>query len=221
MQSVDASGCHIRNEEQNLVFTFSPAKLDLAQSQSQDVSELLAPGEFAAIAEEFCECVVRTLEVDSFPRIGFRLWTLYSTDSLEDASSRIGRMSFFSPCDALVHLGELAYVSHSVVIARPRIMVRVAVTPFEQQIQLAPSVIAAAKKEAHKQSKDQRTALIQKMKAKKAIKAYPSVGMMIDLDSYIEEVPYPNEVSARTFVEEAMEEFGVISDEILSAKEYS
>ncbi len=220
VQSVDLNGCHIRNEDQNLVFTYSPTKLDLTQSQSQDVSELLPHGGFAAIAEEFSEIVVRTLEVNSFPRIGFRLYTLYGTESVEDASSRIGRMSFFSPCKALTDLGELSHVSHTVVIARSKYMVRVAATPFEQQIQLAPSVIADARKDAHKHWKDQKKVLIQKMKAQKAIKAFPPLGIMIDMDAYIEEVPYPEQVSSRTFIEEAAKDFDVIREAILLEEDH-
>jgi len=219
VQSVDLDGCHIWNEDQNLVFTYSSTKLDLTQSQSQDVSELLPQGEFAAIAEEFSEVVVRTLEVNSFPRIGFRLWTLYGTESVEDASSRIGRMSFFSPRKALIDLGELSHASLAVVIARSRHMVRVAATPFEQQIQLAPSVIAVAKEDAHTHWKDQRKVLIRKMKAQKAIKAFPSVGILIDLDAYIEEVPYPEQVSSRTFIEEATKDFDVIREAVLSEED--
>jgi hypothetical protein len=215
LQSVDLNGCHIRKEDENLTFTYSSTKLDLTQSQSEDVSDLLSAGEFAAIAEEFSEIVVRTLEVNVFPRIGFRLWTLYETESLDDASSRIDRMSFFFPCRALVDLGERSHVSHTVVIARSSHLVRVAATPFEQQIHLAPSVIAAAKKEAHKHWKDQRKVLMQKMKAKKAIKAYPSLGIMIDMDAYIEEVPYPDQVSSRTFIEEATRDFELIREAIL------
>jgi hypothetical protein len=54
------------------------------------------------------------------------------------------------------------------------------------------------------------------VRAQKAIKAYPAVGVMIDLDAYIEEVPYPAEVSARTFIEEAITDFDVICEAILS-----
>jgi hypothetical protein len=219
LQSVDVNGCHIRNEDQNLVFSYSFTKLDLAQSQSQDLSELLPPGEFAAIAEEFSEAVVRALELDFFPRVGFRVWTLYGTQSVDDASSRIGRMSFFSPSKALMGLGDLSYVSHGVVIARPKCMVRIAATPFEQQVHLAPSILAAARAEPHKHEKDQRKVLIQSLKARKAMKAYPSVGLMIDLDAYIEEAPYPDEVSVRTFIEEAMQDFDVISKTILSEED--
>ena len=216
MHSIDHNGCHIWNEDRNLIFTYSSTKLDLTQSQNQDLPDLLPPGEFAAIAEEFSEAVVQALEVDSFPRIGFRLWTLYGTESVEDASSRISRMSFFSPCKALIELGELSYASHGVVVARPKQKVRVAATPFEQQVRLAPSLIAAAREESHKHDKEQNKLLIQKMKAQKAIKAYPAAGMMIDLDAYIEEVPYSEQVSAISFIEDAMGDFGVICEAILS-----
>ncbi len=217
LQSIDLNGCHIWNEDDNLVFTYSPTKLDLTQSQNQDVPDLLPTGEFAAIAEEFSEAVVRALEVNSFPRIGFRLWTLMGTESIEDASSQISRMSFFSPCKALTDLGELSYMSHGVVVARSKHMVRVAATPFEQQVRVPPSVLAAARVESHKHGTGQDKLLIRKLKAQKAIKAFPSVGVMIDLDAYIdEEVPYPEQVSAHTFVEEAMGDFDVIRKAILS-----
>jgi hypothetical protein len=215
VHSVDVSGCHIRKEDENLAFTYSATKLDLTQSQSQDVSELLSPGEFAVVAEELSAIVVPTLEVNVFPRIGFRLWTLYETESLDDASARIDRMSFFAPSKALAALGERSHVSHTVVIARRDHLVRVAATPIEQQIALAPSVIAAARTESHRQWKDQRKSLIQKMKAKKAIKAYPPLGILIDLDAYIEEVPFPDQVSARTFIEEAARDFDAIREAIL------
>jgi len=215
-QSVDTNGCHLWNEDQNLAFTYSATKLDLSQSQNQDVSDLLPPGEFAAIAEEFSEVVVRALEVNSFPRIGFRLWALHATESVEDASSRIRRMSFFSPCKALMGLGDLSHVSHAVVLARSKHMVRVAATPFEQQVRLAPSLVAAARADARKHDKDQKKVLIQRMRAKKAIKTFPPVGIMIDLDAYIEDVPYPDEVSACAFIEEAAGDFEVICQTILS-----
>jgi hypothetical protein len=216
VHSIDNNGCRIWNEDQNLIFSYSSTKLDLTQSQNQDVLDLLPPGEFAAIAEEFAEAVVGALEVNFFPRIGFRLWTLYATDSIEDASSRISEMSLFSPCKALNDLGELSNVSHAVVVSRPQHLVRVAATPFEQQVHLAPSVEAAARAEPHKHGKGQHKLLIQKVRAQKAIKAYPAVGVMIDLDAYIEEVPYPAEVSARTFIEEAITDFDVICEAILS-----
>lgn len=219
LQLTDVNGCHIWNEDQNLTFTYSPTKLDLVQSQNQDVSDLLSSGEFAVIAEEFCETVVRNLEVDFFPRIGFRLWTLYGTESVDDASSRIADMSFFSPSKALDGLGELSNLSHSVVIARPTHMVRVAATPFEQQVHIPPSVIAASRQQAHRHWKDQKKVLLQKLKAKKAIEAYPSVGVMIDLDAFIEDVPYPDEVAVHTFIEEATKGFDAICEVILSREE--
>lgn len=220
MQSADVNGCHIRNEDLNLVFNYSTTKLDLTQTQNQDVIDLLPCTKFAALAEEFSSITVQGLDVDSFPRIGFRLWTLYETESLEDASSRINDMSFFSPSKALLKLGEQSHLSHSVVIARKEFMVRTAVSPFEQQINLAPSVLTAAKQKARSHWKDQKTVLIQKMKAEKAIKAYPNVGIMIDMDAFIEDVPYPAQVTAKTFVEEANRDFDVIRNAILIEEDH-
>jgi hypothetical protein len=219
VKSIDSNGCHILNEDQNLVFSYSPTQLALTQSQDKEVSDLLSYGEFGAVAEEFCEVVVQTLELNSFPRIGFREWTLYGTESIEDASARIGKMSFFSASKALNGLGELSYNSHSVVVARPDRMVRIAATPFEQQIHLAPSIIAAAREKSHKHSKEQRKVLIQQMKARKAIEHYPRVGVMLDLDAYIEEAPYPEQVTPLKFIEESKNEFQLICDAILSEEE--
>ena len=140
---------------------------------------------------------------------------MYGTTSVEDASARIARMAFFSPSTALQELGELSYLSLGVVIDRPKQMVRIAATPFEQQIYLAPSVIAAAKEKAHRHSKEQRQVLIQQIKAQKAVKNYPQVGMMLDLDAYIEEAPYPDQVTPLKFIDDAKNEFQVIRDTIL------
>jgi hypothetical protein len=216
LQSVDVNGCHIWNDEQNLIFAYSPRKLDLTQSQSQDVSKLLSPGDFAVIAEEFSETVVGALDVKCFPRIGFRAWTLYGTESLEDASIRIGKMSFFSPCKSLNDLGEILHLSHTVVITRLKHTVRIAATPFEQQVHIPPSVEEALRQKSHKHPKDQKKVLVRQWKARKAVKAYPTVGIMIDLDAYIEDVPYPKEISVRTFIEGATEDFNVICSAILS-----
>jgi hypothetical protein len=79
--------------------------------------------------------------------------------------------------------------------------------------------MADAREESHRYKKDQHKVLIQKIRAQKAIKAYPSLGMMIDLDAYIEDAPYLEQVSARTFIEEAMSDFSVISTAILEEKE--
>ena len=95
-------------------------------------------------------------------------------------------------------------------------MVRVAATPFEQQIHLAPSLIAAAKERPHKHSKEQRKVLIQQLKAKKAIETFPQLGIMLDLDAYVEEAPYPDQLTPCKFIEESTREFQAISEAILA-----
>jgi hypothetical protein len=97
INAIDTNGCRIRNDDDNIVFSFSPTNASLSQSQSRDVLDILPADRFAAIAEEFSEMVVATLEVDILPRMGFRVWTLYPTASLDEAAARVSRMSFFAP----------------------------------------------------------------------------------------------------------------------------
>ena len=214
--SIDTNGCHVQKEDQNLLFSFSPTKLSLSQSQNQEVPELLASADFAAVAEEYSEAVVRSLEVDFIPRIGFRAWVLYPTDSIDDASSRVSRMSFFALRQALTSMGQLSYPSHSVVIARRDHMVRVAATPFEQQVNLAPSLMVAARERAREHWKDQKQVLVQQLKAKKVIKAYPAVGVMVDMDACIEDLQSAQQIPICRFIDEAMNDFNTISKAILS-----
>ena len=115
----------------------------------------------------------------------------------------------------LIDLGELSYLSHSVVIARPDRMVRVAVTPFEQQVNLAPSVLAAARQRAREHWKDQRKVLIERLKAQRAIKAYPPLGIMVDMDAYIEDVPSAKQIPICQFISGAMKDFDSIAQAIL------
>jgi hypothetical protein len=216
LKSVDVNGTHICDEEQNLVFNYSATKLDLTQAQNREVKDLLPPDQFAAIAEEFAAVIVDVLEVKTYPRIGFRLWTLYGMDSTELASQYVAEMPFFSPSKAIMELGKLSHPSHGVVIERPDCDIRVAVVPFEQDVRLAPSLIADAKIEPHRQSKDQRKLLIQKLKAKRAIGAYPATGVMSDMDAFIEDPLYPDPISPIGFVNLAMGEFEKIRKAIFS-----
>ncbi len=94
-------------------------------------------------------------------------------------------------------------------------MVRVAVTPFEQQVNIAPSVLAAARQHARERWKDQRKVLIESLKAKRAIKAYPPLGIMVDMDAYIEDVPSAKQIPICQFVSGAMKDFGSIAQTIL------
>ncbi|MGW8257826.1 MAG: hypothetical protein ACWGMZ_10110, partial [Thermoguttaceae bacterium] len=187
IHSIDTNGCHIQKEDQNLSFSYSPKNLSLTQTQNQDVVELLPASEFASIAEEFSEFVSGSLELEFAPRMGFRLWTLYPTESLDDASSRVSKMALFKSCDTLNNLGQISYISHSVVIERPNCMIRTAVAPFEQQVNLAPSIINAARTRAREHWKDQKNILIQKLKAEKKVKSFPPLGIMMDMDAYIED----------------------------------
>jgi hypothetical protein len=215
LQGIDTNGCHLRKDDDNLEYNFSAISLSLAQTQNQDVSSLMHPSEFAALGDMFSETVMDVLELESFSRVGFRSWTLFPTETLDDASDRIARSSAFALNQPVRELGSLSSVSFGVVVARKKYMVRIAVAPFEQHIAVAPSLIAAAKIKARESWTDQRKLRIQQLKAKKRIESYPQQGIMIDLDAYIEEPPFRRSLSCRDFVVDVVRDFELIRDTVL------
>ena len=82
------------------------------------------------LPEEFSELVVATLEVNILPRMGFRVWTLYPTASLDAGRMRFPDVVFHPVCRLDKPRRAIVPWSHSVVVAPPDRMVRVAVTPF-------------------------------------------------------------------------------------------
>jgi hypothetical protein len=218
---IDISHCQLAHRDLNLAFNFGHAKLDLSQTQSADVETLLPIGEFSALADTVTATVVENLELEFFPRIGFRVWHLYPSTDREQSYELIRNLKLFSLDSELSStIGEASEVSHRLIADRQKHMVRIAVAPFEQQIDLPPSLIRAAKVKAYKQKTDsppgpgrdpgmdrRRRILIDRMKAEKKIAHYPQFGVLLDLDAYIEDPPYPDDLSVSDFIATAFEDF--------------
>jgi hypothetical protein len=225
--AIDINRCQLAHRDMNLAFNFGPAKLDLSQTQSADVETLLQIGEFGELAEFLTSTVVKHLELEFFPRIGFRVWHLYPSTDREQSREMVRNLQLFSLDSALSDtIGELSDVSHRLVADRQKHMLRVAVAPFEQQVNLSPSLIRAAKVKAHKEATDKqrhsgiekrRRILIDKMKAKKKIEHYPQFGVLLDLDAYIEDPPYPDNISISDFVANAFDDFRQVKQTVLTA----
>ncbi len=216
-RGIDTNGCHIVHDDDNVVFSFGPSSLSMAQTQDRDVSTLWEPGNLGATSETFASEVIKAFQLDAFSRIGFRQWILFETDSPEEASETIGDMSMFSPAKSLSSLGALSKSTHSVEIARETNSVRLTASPFEQPVVIPPSVLSKAKSVPHYKFKEQRKALVEKYKAKKAIESYPRTGVLIDMDAYIEDPP--DTVKIRPFVLGAHEDFKTILKAVLSKDE--
>ncbi|MFO7901634.1 MAG: hypothetical protein R6U98_03145 [Pirellulaceae bacterium] len=225
--TIDINRCQLAHRDMNLSFNFGHAKLDLSQTQSADVETLVPVGEFGKLAEIVTSTLVNHLELEFFPRIGFRVWHLYAVADREQSQQFMRDLQLFSlDAAASGELGEVSEVSHRLVTDRQSHMLRIAVAPFEQQVQLPPSVIRAAKAKAYRQETEKqrgpgidkrRRILIDQMKAKKTIAHYPQFGILLDLDAYVEDPPYPDDLSVSDFIAAAFDDFQHVKQTALAA----
>lgn len=219
LRGMDGRRCELVHRDRNLSFNFGPAKLDLSQTQNKEVSELLSPGEFGATGDACADVVLSSLDLAFFPRIGFRVMKLYPTKTKEDAEERIRRLLLSEVHDQVEGtLGRVSEWSSQVVVERPRNMLRINVTSFEQNIQLPESVIRAARTRAREHWKDQRQARLQQLKAKRIVESYPQHGILLDLDAYIEEPPVPEALSVSDFIAAAAQDFDDVKGRVLAQR---
>lgn len=228
-ERLDISHCQLTQRDLNLTFNFGPTKLDLSQTQNAEVASLVSVGDFGKLAETLTFAVVETLELEYFPRIGFRVWELYPSVDREESYGMVQDLRLFTADPALSSvIGEISEVSHRLVVDRLKHMLRVAVAPFEQQVDLPPSLIRATKLKAYKQATEspgergpgidkRRQVLIDKLKSQKRVEHYPQYGVLLDLDAYIEDPPYPDHLSVSDFLATAFEDFNDVKRTILAA----
>ncbi len=217
-EQIDINHCRLSRRDLNIAFNFGPGKLDLSQTQSSDIAELMPTGQFGSLAEQLAEIVVRHLELDSFPRIGFRTWHLYPTRDRQESCAILQDLELFRPSDSAMRvLGDVSEMSYRIVVERQEHMVRIALAPFEQAIDLPPSILRAAKTKARdlRGDKHARRALVDKLKAERMIQNYPQFGVLLDLDAYIEDPPYPDNLSASDFLANAVADFGALKTIVL------
>ena len=216
--SVDGGRCQLSNREQNVAFNFGPERLDLSQSQNADVDSLMDVGEFAKFAEDATARVIESLELEFFSRIGFRVLHLYPASDRENAEQLVGKLKLFQiDRDMSDVIRAPTEMSFRIVTERDKNMLRIAVSPFEQNIPLSPRILLAAKTEARQLSRNQRRARIDQLKAKKKIEHYPQFGVLLDLDAYLEEPPVPTDLSISEFILEAYADFSAVKSEVLAS----
>jgi hypothetical protein len=216
--AIDINRCQLSNHLTHLLMNFGPEKLDLSQTQSIDVPKLIGIGEFGKSAEVLAAIVVNALELDSYPRIGFRCWFLFPTNNREESHACLQKLKVFRlDASVLQSLGKVSENSHRLVVDRGAHSVRVAIAPFEQQVNLPASVIRAAKQKARNQSAGQRKAQIDKLKAQKMVSSFPQVGVLLDMDAHIEDPPYPDALTISKFVSESEEDFRELKSMILES----
>ncbi len=217
-ENIQGDWCHLVSREKNLRFNLSAAKFDLSQIQSADVLALDNAAEFSALAESFSQVVTSILQLSDFTRVGFRAWYLYPTADREESYRRVEKLKLLAPEIEKLNVGTVSEASCRLVIELPQHMVRFAVAPFEQPVDLAAGVIQAARAKAKDCPRNQRHVQLDKMKAERIVKSYPQFGVLVDMDAFIEEPPYPDEVSASTFISSAFKSFGDIKKELLEKR---
>jgi len=215
---IDGGTCHLCERERNLYFNVSALKLDLSQVQSAEVATLVTAPEFGSIADSLSVTVTEILQLSEFSRIGFRAWYLYPTTDRDDSYNRVRKLKVLSPEIENLMLGRVSEAACRFVIERPGHMVRAAVTPCEPAVNLSPGIVRAARTKARDQPHHQRQLLLDKAKAEKIIQSYPQFGVLVDLDAYIEDPPYPNALSMSGFVEDARSSFEAIKSVLLEER---
>ena len=185
----------LRDTDRDLTFNFSIYKLDLSQELTLKTMELMEIEKFAGLANELAETVVARLDVqENITRIGFRIWQLFGRyetfDAAREAVKSLGLLDTRKFGDA--GIGRITETSCSMITDREICCTRIAITPVEQKVHVDPATVQKALVKPHKLSSDQRRALIDKVKADRAIKSFPPFAVLVDMDHFLEYPPYPD-----------------------------
>ena len=174
------------NTDEEIIFNFGPQKLDLVQRVSETNKELSPIDQIARLCDDLSLIIIRQFNLQQYLRIGFRVHQLFKADNLEQAKEYVKTLKIFT-----TNLpGEtIEEVSYTIVISEKEWKSRIAIAPAEQRVEIGPATLKAAQIETHKLAKGQKEALMQKMKAKKIIEAFPLYAVLVDIDSYVEDPP--------------------------------
>ncbi len=217
-ENIQGGVCQLVSRDKNLRFNFSAANFDLSQTQSAEVPTLDNAVEFGAIAESFSQAVTSILQLSEFTRAGFRAWYLFPTADREESYRRVKELKLLAPEIDGLKIGRVSEASCRLVIELPQHMVRFAVAPFEQSVNLSAGLIQAARVKAKDCSRNQKHVLLDGIKADRIVKSYPQFGILVDMDAFLEEPPYPDEVSASSFVASAFQSFSEIKKVLLEKR---
>lgn len=214
-ENIEGGTCHLVAREKNLHFSFSALKLDLSQTQSSEVDKIEPVDHFGSVADSFSAKVTETLQLSEFSRIGFRTWYLYPTADRDESYRRVRSLKLLSPEINCLELGNVSEAACRLVIELPTHMVRVAVTTFEQVVNLPVGIVQVARAKAREHSRNQKQVLLDRLKAERIVKSYPQFGVLVDLDAFMDEPPYPNNLSVSEFITSAVASFDAVKTALL------
>lgn len=221
VSSVDPGSGQIVHRHRNKTFSFSCQKLDMGQNQDQQVKSLDAPHDFAAEAEKLSNIVIEELGVSSYPRIGLRAWNLFGVRSTEEAHSFVIGMKALHHEAVTGCIGGTATAGgFSVLLDMPGVVWRVAVATVEQRVSSDPSMLRRmATSTPHRQPSDQRRALLDKIRAEKALATFPPVAVLVDIDAYVEDPGVPDDLKIADFISEQLDRMNEAAEKVMALGE--
>ena len=186
VSNAHTDGTSLFNTDEEIRFSFGPQKLDLVQRVSAKNKELSPIDYIARLCDDLSLIIIKQFNLQQFSRIGFRVHQLFKADTLEQAKEYVKTLKIFT---TNIPSETIEEVSHTIIISEKEWKSRIAIAPAEQSVAIDPATLKAAQMETHKLAKGRKEALMQKMKAKKSIEAFPLYAVLVDIDSYVEDPP--------------------------------
>jgi hypothetical protein len=189
-KDVSPSSGRMNNAVEKMIFNFSSLKLDLVQYDVKD----LDTGIFISDSKKMFDIVCSNLGIKEFIRFGLRYWFLYPLNSIEDGRKILSKSKIFSVNNNIEKLFGKRLKDTSVVIILEE---KDKKQSFGHRISL--SVVHKegidyeneGKDEflttpPHKLPRGQREALSAQLERKAREAKEPSIAMLVDIDSYVE-----------------------------------
>ena len=186
-------------------FNFSSLKYDFSLEQTADADkDIEEPDlkEFIQQVDLVSSIVNERLSLNNFERVGFRMWYLFASRSIEDSEEWISKLLKTSAIDDSIAdalNGEVEAKSHVVVVASDDRKFRISITGVTNQTQLdlVGGKIGIRKKRLHHEQKK----YLQR-ELKRAAKK-PEFAVMLDIDSFVDS---PKGTDAKDFITESLKQ---------------
>jgi hypothetical protein len=145
------------------------------------------------------------LGLDTFTRISFRAWYLFSFDSLSESKNWLSHLGYFSISDKLITAfrGEIEAATMAILLTSTDRKYRLSFNSVERQAQLnlGEEILTVR---ASTLSKDQDKFLRQQMQAKRRMHLNPEFAAMFDIDAFQED---PISIDPRDFIETSIDQY--------------
>ncbi len=184
-------------------FNFSTLKYDFALEQTPDADKDIEESDLSEFIQQVdlvSSIVNERLNLNDFERVGFRMWYLFASRSIEDSEKWISKLLKTSAIDDSIAgalNGDVEAKSHVVVVASQDRKFRISITGVTNQTQLdlVGGKIGIRKKKLH----HEQNRYLQR-ELKRAAKN-PEFAVMFDIDSFVES---PKDIDAKDFITESL-----------------